>query len=69
MRERGQLRSVHVRRLERDVQVVGAGYKLGGKSVPITALPPSLGEHSDDVLRAAGYSDADIETLRAEGIV
>ena len=69
MRERGQLQTVHVPRLERDVQVVGAGYKLGGKAVPITAPPPSLGQHTDDVLRAAGYSEADIETLRAEGVV
>ncbi len=69
MRERGQLQRVHVPRLERDVQVVGAGYKLGGKAVPITAPPPALGEHTDAVLRAAGYSDADIETLRADGVI
>ena len=69
LRERGQLQSVHVPRLKRDVQVVGAGYKLSGVAVPITAPPPSLGEHTDAVLRAAGYSDVDIATLRAEGIV
>lgn len=69
LRERGQLQTVHVPRLERDVQLVGAGYKLGGKPVPITAPPPSLGEHTDDVLRAAGYSQADISALRSEGVI
>ena len=46
LRERGKLQKVHVPSLERDVQVVGAGYKLGGKAVPITAPPPALGEHT-----------------------
>src|SRR5215469_15494161 len=31
--------------------------------------PPALGEHSDEILRAAGYDDAAIEKLRTAGIV
>ena len=69
LRERGQLQTVHVPVLERDVQVVGAGYKLGGRAVPITAPPPALGQHTNDVLRAAGYSDADIASFQTEGVV
>jgi len=30
---------------------------------------PDIGEHSDEVLRAAGYGDADIDRLRASGAV
>jgi crotonobetainyl-CoA:carnitine CoA-transferase CaiB-like acyl-CoA transferase len=30
---------------------------------------PTVGEHSEEVLRAAGYSDAEIEALRAEGVI
>jgi crotonobetainyl-CoA:carnitine CoA-transferase CaiB-like acyl-CoA transferase len=30
---------------------------------------PAVGEHSDEVLREAGYSDAEISALRAEGII
>ncbi|MGP9810414.1 CaiB/BaiF CoA transferase family protein [Rhodopseudomonas sp. NSM] len=32
-------------------------------------LPPALGEHSDDVLRGAGYDDAAIRALRTSGTV
>jgi len=30
---------------------------------------PDIGEHSDEVLRAAGYADTDIDRLRASGAV
>jgi formyl-CoA transferase len=69
MRERGQMQSVHVRALERDVHVVGAGFQLGGKPLPITMPPPALGEHTEEVLRAAGFSEAEITALRAEGAI
>lgn len=31
--------------------------------------PPAVGQHSDEILRAAGYSDAEIAALRADGAV
>jgi crotonobetainyl-CoA:carnitine CoA-transferase CaiB-like acyl-CoA transferase len=31
--------------------------------------PPSIGEHSDEILRKAGYDEASIAQLRAEGTV
>jgi crotonobetainyl-CoA:carnitine CoA-transferase CaiB-like acyl-CoA transferase len=37
------------------------------KTIPRSA--PDIGEHSDEVLRAAGYADADIARLRASGAV
>ena len=38
------------------------------KSQPELRLPaPRLGEHSAEVLREAGYSDAEIATLRESG--
>jgi crotonobetainyl-CoA:carnitine CoA-transferase CaiB-like acyl-CoA transferase len=30
---------------------------------------PAVGEHSDEVLRAAGYGEAEIRALREEGVV
>ncbi|HSU22965.1 MAG TPA: CaiB/BaiF CoA-transferase family protein [Variovorax sp.] len=41
---------------------------LGGERPGIRLQPPLLGEHTTALLREAGYSDADIETLKARGI-
>jgi len=30
---------------------------------------PAVGEHSEEVLRDAGYSESDIRSLRAEGVI
>lgn len=69
MRERGQLQTVHVPKLERDVKVVGAGFRLRDGAAPITLPPPSLGEHTDAVLAGAGYSAEEIAGLRKDGVV
>jgi crotonobetainyl-CoA:carnitine CoA-transferase CaiB-like acyl-CoA transferase len=39
----------------------------GAKVTPRRA--PEIGEHTDEVLRAAGYKPAEIEQLKARGIV
>jgi len=31
-------------------------------------MPPLLGEHTEEVLRSAGYSDAELKVFRDEGI-
>ena len=31
--------------------------------------PPTLGQHSEEILREAGYADSEIENLRSGGIV
>ena len=35
----------------------------------IRTQAPKLGEHTEDVLREVGYSDADIQRLRSAGTV
>jgi formyl-CoA transferase len=51
------------------LKVPGIVPKLTGTPGDIDAPGPALGEHTDAVLRELGYSDGEIATLRAQGIV
>ena len=42
---------------------------LSGVRAPLRSGPPGLGEHNVEVLRGLGFVDADIERLRADGVV
>ena len=51
------------------LRLVGAGFRLAHGSPGIDRPPPTLGEHTDEVLREAGYAPPEIERLRREGTV
>ena len=51
------------------VQMIGQPIELSDTPARIETAPPLLGEHTDEVLREAGYSNAEIEALRADGVV
>jgi crotonobetainyl-CoA:carnitine CoA-transferase CaiB-like acyl-CoA transferase len=53
-----------------EVRLLGAPVKLSRTPADCNRLPgPALGEHTEDVLRAAGYDDAQIRRLFASGAV
>ena len=53
-----------------DVPIIGSNYHFSDTPVDDTRPPPSLGEHTDRVLReVAGVSDADLATLRGKKII
>jgi crotonobetainyl-CoA:carnitine CoA-transferase CaiB-like acyl-CoA transferase len=52
-----------------DVDVVASPINMSGLSKEIRLPTPEAGAHTDEVLRAAGYSDADIDQLRQKGVV
>src|SRR5262252_8463330 len=52
-----------------DVEVVASPINMSGLPKDIRLPTPEAGAHTDEVLRAAGYSDADIGQMRQKGVV
>ncbi len=53
----------------RDIQVVRSGYKVDGAPVKVDTPPPTLGQHTLDLLAELGFDDADIDKLKNEGAI
>jgi crotonobetainyl-CoA:carnitine CoA-transferase CaiB-like acyl-CoA transferase len=51
------------------MRLVGAGFRLAHGSPGIDREPPTLGEHTDEILAEAGYAPAEIERLRRDAVV
>ena len=51
------------------MRLVGAGFRLAHGSPGIDRPPPTLGEHTDEILAEAGYTPAEIEALRRDTVV
>lgn len=52
-----------------EVKVVGHANKYDGRTLEVRKLPPELGEHTRELLSAAGYTDGEIAALAVEGAV
>jgi crotonobetainyl-CoA:carnitine CoA-transferase CaiB-like acyl-CoA transferase len=52
-----------------EVDVVASPINMSGLSKEIRLPTPEAGAHTDEVLRAAGYSEADIGAMRQKGVV
>jgi len=51
------------------LRLVGAGFRLEHGSPGLDREPPILGEHTDEILREAGYRPEDIERLRRDAVI
>jgi crotonobetainyl-CoA:carnitine CoA-transferase CaiB-like acyl-CoA transferase len=51
------------------MRLVGAGFRLAHGSPGIDRPPPTLGEHTNEILAEAGYTTAEIEELRRGAVV
>jgi CoA:oxalate CoA-transferase len=55
--------------LPNDISVVQGGYRYSDASLPTDLRPPALGQHTDELLKELGYSDAEIEGLHSRNEV
>lgn len=53
----------------RATRLLGSAFKVGEGSNIASRHPPRLGEHSQEVLRDAGFAPSEIDGLRARGVV
>ena len=51
------------------MRLVGAGFRLAHGSPGLEREPPTLGEHTDEILAEAGYTASEIEQLRRDAVV
>jgi crotonobetainyl-CoA:carnitine CoA-transferase CaiB-like acyl-CoA transferase len=51
------------------MRLVGAGFRLAHGSPGLDREPPTLGEHTDEILREAGYGTEEIEQLRRDAVI
>jgi formyl-CoA transferase len=55
--------------IDNPIELLRMGGRVDGERPGVDAPPPALGQDTDDVLSHLGYSTAQIETLREEGVV
>ena len=69
VRERGILEQVPSSDGGEPLTLVGAPFRFGEGGPGFQGGVPTLGQHTDEVLAGLGYSDAEIERLRACGAI
>jgi formyl-CoA transferase len=52
-----------------EVEVIGQAIELSRTPWSVRSATPELGEHTDQILAQLGYSAAEVETLKAKGVV
>ncbi len=53
----------------RDIRVMRTGVKIDGQAPAVDAPPPTLGQHTHEILAGLGYDDSAIGALRDQGAI
>ena len=69
VRERGILEDVPAADGGEPLTLVGSAFRFGGDGPGFQGPVPALGQHTDEVLAGLGYSEAEIDRLRAAGAI
>ncbi|NNE81145.1 MAG: CoA transferase [Silicimonas sp.] len=70
VRDRGFLTTfADVPGVDRDVQLATTGIKLDAKAPGVDTPPPRLGEHNAEIWTSLGVSEADLKTLKQDGVI
>jgi crotonobetainyl-CoA:carnitine CoA-transferase CaiB-like acyl-CoA transferase len=51
------------------LRLMGSGFQMAHGGGRLDHAPPSLGAHTDEVLREAGYSDSDVAGFRRDAVI
>ena len=51
------------------IKVIGYPARLGSTPAVVRSSPPSLGEHTEEILASLGYTEREIEEMRREGAI
>jgi crotonobetainyl-CoA:carnitine CoA-transferase CaiB-like acyl-CoA transferase len=55
--------------VKKEVSVVQGGYRYSNASLPEDLRPPTLGQHTEELLRELGYEADQIKGFRTSGAV
>jgi formyl-CoA transferase len=50
-------------------EVVASAINISGFSKAIRDYAPDAGEHSDEILKSVGYTDAELDDMRRKGVI
>lgn len=70
IRQRGLVQDLpKAQGLDRSLSVTRGGFKVDGQDPRAACPPPALGQHTDEILTAAGYAADEIAAFRDQGII